>query len=87
MTTRAQLESEREALRDLVAAHHGATSHVAALTASIARVEALLSLSDDDVRRTVESIDQTLVEAKALGSDNDFATRVLRTVADIVRRS
>lgn len=58
-----------------------------ALTASIARVEALLSLSDDDVRRTVESIDQTLVEAKALGSDNDFATRVLRTVADIVRRS
>ena len=88
MTTRAQLESEREALVELRRyCTVGATPPHAALTASIARVEALLSLSDDDVRRTVESIDQTLVEAKALGSDNDFATRVLRTVADIVRRS
>ena len=48
MTTRAQLESEREALVELRRyCTVGATPPHAALTASIARVEALLSLSDE----------------------------------------
>ena len=55
MTTRAQLESEREALADVLAyvrrqdAYIGSTDSTTAdaLTASIARVDALLSLSDE----------------------------------------
>lgn len=105
MTARAQLESEREALadvlsrvamtaarcesalcftpaaqanRDRLAKQHGAEA--AALTASIARVEALLSLSDE----------QCAEVAGALNYRNNSHVpnaSAYRTVAEIVRRS
>jgi len=87
MTTRAQLESEREALQRLLACNiYLGEGGRAALTASIARIDALLSLSDDDVRLTVQSINQTLAECAAAGTV-DMGTRVLPVLADLVRRS
>ena len=83
MTTRAQLESEREALiRARASAWYRAGEALASspLTASIARVEALLSLSDE----------QCAEIAGALGYRNNSHVPnadAYRTVAEIVRRS
>ena len=112
MTTRAQLESERDALVDLRArqehaairqlgialwsgdfSHEGNREHAEclrngwrygydALTASIARVEALLSLSDD----MANNIAQGLAVRATMVTGVDIA-HGCRTVAEIVRRS
>ena len=88
MTTRAQLESEREALdglRDRLDPSVFGTS-IAALTASIARVEALLSLDDAEADKFVEAAD---AEVAAFDGDDEYAGQLhtLRTVADLVRRT
>lgn len=86
MTTRAQLESEREALRDIAdrafPLHH---NHRAALTASIARVEALLSLDDAEADKFVEAAD---AEVAAFDGHAEYAGQLhtLRTVANLIRR-
>lgn len=83
MTTRAQLESELEALiRARASAWYRAGEALASspLTASIARVEALLSLSDE----------QCAEVAGALNYRNNSHVpnaSAYRTVAEIVRRS
>ena len=85
MTTRAQLESEREAL---AAIRYGMGDNPAtlakrdALTASIARVEALLSLSDDMANNLAEGL--AVRATMVMGAD---IAHGCRTVADIVRRS
>lgn len=65
MTTRAQLESEREALRTtLDRLKYGPLNHKHAerdaLVASIARVDALLSLTDEQVISASEEIEQRI---------------------------
>ena len=87
MTTRAQLESERDALRTTLGRLEcGPLNHKHAerdaLTASIARVEALLSLSDEQAGCVRTSLDVR----SSMVKDPDLA-RAYVTVADIVRRS
>lgn len=80
MTARAQLESEREALGKVRARLGAFDPAGAALTASIARVDALLSLDDE----------QCAEVAGALGTrDNSCVPNAIayRTVAEIVRRT
>ena len=97
MTARAQLESEREALTDLRSHFEAPSTWHAALTASIARVEALLSLSDEQCGDAVYSISEAAdtlhterrymhhtAERRVLHEAHEAA---LRTVAEIVRRS
>ena len=101
MSTRAQLESEREALVRLRAWNDNRSwlieDEAAALTASIARVEALLSLSDEQCAYLVKH------EIAIAYADEDDAehcddvpagemrpsqtAQAHRTVAEIVRRS
>ena len=89
MTTRAQLESEREAL---AAIRYGMGDNPAtlakrdALTASIARVDALLSLDDAEADKFVEAAD---AEVAAFDGHAEYAGQLhtLRTVADLVRRT
>ena len=89
MTSRAQLESEREAL---AAIRYGMGDNLAtlakrdALTASIARVEALLSLDDAEADKFVEAAD---AEVAAFDGHAEYAGQLhtLRTVADLVRRT
>ena len=87
MTTRAQLESEREALRNASIRLDGRYQQDlhAALTASIARVEALLSLDDFQCDAVVSDILSNARLANTRDDQNHAAC--LRTVADIVRRS
>lgn len=101
MTTRADLEREREALRDLLAwgIPRGHITHPeqSALTASIARLDALLSLSDANAASVVAALDDLASEddAGAHGCpDSCDATQryresasALRTIADLVRRT
>ena len=98
MTTRAQLESEREALVELRRyCTVGATPPHAALTASIARVEALLSLSDEQCAYLVthevaiayadEDDAEHCDDVPAGESRPSQTAHAHRTVADIVRPS
>ena len=89
MTTRAQLESEREALiRARASAWYRAGEALASspLTASIARVDALLSLDDAEADKFVEAAD---AEVAAFDGHAEYAGQLhtLRTVADLVRRT
>ena len=89
MTTRAQLESEREALvlaRASAWYRAGEALASSPLTASIARVEALLSLDDAEADKFVEAAD---AEVAAFDGDDEYAGQLhtLRTVADLVRRT
>lgn len=89
MTTRSQLESEREALiRARASAWYRAGEALASspLTASIARVEALLSLDDAEADKFVEAAD---AEVAAFDGHAEYAGQLhtLRTVADLVRRT
>lgn len=83
MTTRAQLESEREALVELRSQLLAQSTWHAALTASIARVEALLSLSDDECLALAGTFDAAAEQFGGMAR----VCEVYRTVADIVRRS
>jgi hypothetical protein len=110
MTTRADLEREREALVELRDQNEVAeraflgTSLVLeqrdvwarghdALTASIARLDALLSLSDEDAAMAFAEIGAVLsehdaeVRAGTATAADEAAARVFRTVADLVRRA
>ena len=87
MTTRAQLESEREALRTTLGRMEcGPLNHRHAerdaIGASIARLDALLSLSDEQAGRVQTSLDVR----SSMVKDPDLA-RAYVTVAEIVRRS
>lgn len=93
MTTRAQLESEREVLRVVRERFLVGEYFYDALTASIARVEALLSLSDEQAvscsarlrevaHAAIERLEQPVVDA-AYWREHAAA---LRAVAEIVRR-
>lgn len=86
MTTRAQLESEREALSSIVLHTHMMSpterkAAMAALTASTARVEALLSLSDEQAGCVQTSLDVR----SSMVKDPDLA-RAYVTVANLIRR-
>lgn len=88
MTTRAQLESEREALRRLLAdcrgsSHPEVAEDAGALTASIARVEALLSLDDGSVYRAVALLRR---EAGDCAEDDETYNEDLHAVANLIRR-
>jgi len=83
MTSRAQLESERHELAECLrffAVERG--PRWKALTASIARVDALLSLSDDMANNLAEGL--AVRATMVMGAD---IAHGCRTVADIVRRS
>ena len=100
MSTRAQLESEREALiRARASAWYRAGEALASspLTASIARVEALLGLSDEQCAYLVTHEVAIAYADEGDAEDCDDApagelrpsetAAAHRTVADIVRRS
>ena len=87
MTTRSQLESERHELAECLrffAVERG--PRWKALTASIARVDALLSLDDAEADKFVEAAD---AEVAAFDGHAEYAGQLhtLRTVADLVRRT
>lgn len=82
MTTRAQLESERAALAyvaDLVPA-----DCESAVRASIARVDALLSLNDEQA----DGLAELFCDQASICDAVDYAERAdaLCTVADLIRR-
>ncbi len=82
MTTRAQLESEREALAyvaDLVPA-----DCESAVRASIARVEALLSM-DDEVANNIAGMQSASADYHSR-EGRKAAAHAHRTVANLIRR-
>lgn len=83
MTTRAQLESEREALADLRNEMLAPSAWHAALTASIARIDALLSIDDGHADVAAYAL-AMLADARPQTREYNDA---LRTIAEIVRRS
>lgn len=102
--TRAELESEREALALLLkhttyqvnAGHEWLIVRRDALTASIARIDALLSLSDEAAKGAYGEISQRAAStgwAATQAEDPERYARLnavaqaLRTIADLVRRS
>lgn len=99
MTTRRDLEREREALIALrESAHvHCMDEFMAPLTASIARLDALLSLTDEQCAYLAEHCGAAAEHDDALAADFDYGTRqhpppsvsasAHRTVADLVRRT
>lgn len=89
MTTRADLEREREALSSVLTRNAYLTENErAALTASIARLDALLSLGDAMAGEVADSIADIAECEEELG-EHAYQPRVaaLRTVADLVRRT
>jgi hypothetical protein len=83
MTTRADLEREREALRMLRQLYPDD-----ALTASIARIDVLLSLSDALANEVADAI-ADLAEAEEEIGEHAYQPRIAahRTVADLIRRT
>lgn len=93
MTTRADLLSEREALRGLLGLCGPSGRSHDALTASIARLDALLSLSDEQVQTVFGVLTEAagrIARMSWQGSgaeDRAYREAALRTVAEIVRRT
>jgi hypothetical protein len=88
MTTRADLEREREALSSVRSGKTRVDPAYAALTASIARIDALLSLSDAMANEVADAISD-LAEAEEEIGEHAYKPRIAahRTVADLVRRT
>lgn len=86
MTTREALVRERDALAEALDTAAIVPRWHAALTASIARVDALLSLDDAEANKFVEAAD---AEVAAFDGHAEYAGQLhtLRTVADLVRRT
>lgn len=87
MTTREDLVREWEALRQLssLALFHNIVGYHDALTASIARIDALLGLTDEQVE-AFAYIAAGSADRLAERGDDDLAD-VFRAVADLMRRS
>lgn len=89
MAIRADLEREREALQALLddlneSAWGRGSDGVPALTASIARLDALLSLSDEAAATLCTALDAA---AKIAAFTDEPHASCLRTVAGLVRRT
>lgn len=87
MTTRTQLQAEREALAHMLSTARMADYEGrAALTASIARIDALLSIDDEEAAVFVEAAEAE-IEAFADQSEYEAQTRTLRALVSVIRRT